>query len=115
MSKRKPKTATIWFRFTFLDTTPARARVMRAADKLFAVSGVEERRTYSEEDVVRMVATALEQAALMPGGQQAKPALGLSSDLSDPPTDKTSPARKQSATPRADEADPLAGEEFEEP
>lgn len=62
MSKRKPKTATIWFRFTFLDTAPARARVMRAADKLFAVSGVEDRRTYSEEDVVRMVKEALKEA-----------------------------------------------------
>ena len=59
MSKRKPKTATIWFRFKVLDTAPARARVMRAADKLFAVSGVEERRTYSEAEVVGMVTTAM--------------------------------------------------------
>ena len=62
MSKRKPKTATIWFRFTFLDTAPARARVMRAADKLFAVSGVEERRTYSEAEVIGMVKEALKEA-----------------------------------------------------
>lgn len=103
MSKRKPKTATIWFRFTFLDTAPARARVMRAADKLFAVSGVEERRTYSEEDVVRMVATALEQAK------------GLHLGSPHAPRADTQRVTGSPHAPRADEADPLAGEEFKEP
>lgn len=62
MSKRKPKTATIWFRFKFADTDANRMQVQRAADKLFRLACVSERRTYTEEEVVGMVKEALKEA-----------------------------------------------------
>jgi len=86
---RKPKTATIWFRFKFADTAAGRMQIQRAADKLFRLACVSERRTYTEEEVVRMVATALEKAALVPGGQQAQaPAPSKSAGRTVRPTGK---------------------------
>ena len=61
MSK-KVKEAAVWFRFKFRDTPAARMQIQRAADKLFRLACVTERGQYTEEDVVRMVAKALEKA-----------------------------------------------------
>ena len=86
---RKAKQAVVWFRFKFADDVKTRAAVMMAADRLFRkISGVSERRTYTEEEVVRMVKAALEKAALMPRGQQAEPALGKSAGRTVRPTGK---------------------------
>lgn len=59
MSRRKPKTATIWFRFKFADTDANRIRVQQAADRIFRLPAVIERRTHTEEEVVGMVKAAL--------------------------------------------------------
>ena len=58
----KTKQAVIWFRFKFADTATGRMQVQRAADKLFRLACVSERRKYTEEEVVWMVKEALEQA-----------------------------------------------------
>ena len=73
MSKRKPTTATSWFRFKFADTPAGRMQIQRAADKLFRLACVTERGQYTEEDVVRMVATALEQAKVLHLGSPHAP------------------------------------------
>lgn len=104
---RKVKQAVVWFRFKFADTAAGRIQVQRAADKLFRLACVSERRTYTEEEVVYLVATALEKAALVPGGQQAQaPAPSKSAGRTVRPTG----ARRRASG----EADPLAGEEFAE-
>lgn len=59
---RKAKQTVIWFRFKFADTAAGRMQIQRAADKLFRLACVSERRTYTEEEVVGMVKEALEQA-----------------------------------------------------
>lgn len=85
----KKKQAVVWFRFKFADTAAGRMQVQRAADRLFRLACVSERRTYTEEEVVGMVATALEKAALVPGGQQAQaPAPSKSAGRTVRPTGK---------------------------
>ena len=59
----KKKQAVVWFRFKFEDTAAGRMQIQRAADKLFRLACVSERRRYTEEEVVRMVKAALEKAA----------------------------------------------------
>lgn len=59
---RKTKEAVVWFRFKFADTAAGRMQIQRAADRLFRLACVSERRTYTEEEVVRMVKAALEKA-----------------------------------------------------
>lgn len=59
MSKRKPKPATIWFRFKFEDTDLNRMRVQQAADKLFRLPAMIDRRQYTTEDVLAMVKAAI--------------------------------------------------------
>ena len=59
---RKTKQAVIWFRFKFADTAAGRMQIQQAADKLFRLACVSERRTYTEEEVVGMAKEALEQA-----------------------------------------------------
>lgn len=59
---RKAKQAVVWFRFKFDDTAAGRMQIHRAADRLFRLACVSERRTYTEEEVVGMVKVALEQA-----------------------------------------------------
>lgn len=61
MSTKKKQTV-VWFRFKFDDTAAGRMQIHRAADRLFRLACVTERRTYSEEEVVGMVKEALEQA-----------------------------------------------------
>lgn len=58
----KKKQAVIWFRFKFADTAAGRMQIQRAADKLFRLPCISERRTYTEEEVVGMVKEALEKA-----------------------------------------------------
>lgn len=58
MSNRT-KRATIWFRFKFKYTPNVRANIIKEADRLFAVTGVEERRQFTEEEVVNMVHNAI--------------------------------------------------------
>lgn len=59
---RKAKQAVIWFRFKFADTAAGWMQVQRAADKLFRLTCVSERQSYTEEEVVGIVKAALEQA-----------------------------------------------------
>ena len=59
---RKAKQTVVWFRFKFADTAAGRMQIQRAADKLFRLACVSERRSYTEEEVVGMVKEALEQA-----------------------------------------------------
>ena len=56
------KTDVIWFRFKFTDDVKTRAAVIRAADKLFKLQGVIERRSYSEEEVADMMKRAIQEA-----------------------------------------------------
>ena len=56
------KTDVIWFRFKFTDDVKTRAAVIRAADKLFKLRGVTERRSYSEEEVADMMKRAIQEA-----------------------------------------------------